>query len=766
MENSDKIKNLQDQLIKELSKTESINYDLIATLSKKFIGFDEQSIRFSVDASHIHRLGFELVGKQETALGELIKNAFDADAAEVQVTFEKYDQPGGMLIISDNGSGMTLELIKEAWMRLSTKSKVDGPFSPLFGRSRAGRKGIGRFAVERLGENLRLETTVNGALEGIRVEFDWDSMSLESSELDLIAFKIEKFQKNINLHGTTLTISNLRDKWSEKQFERVWKSVLFLQSPTGGVKRENIAHNPSYVLDPGFSVVINGTSDSFIAKEYSLQTTFLDERLAKFKGIIDSNGIATYTLHSEKLGGLTDSHSLGQPFLGLSPMEFNVDYFIYGDKLINGFSKVTAQDLGKRFGGIRVYRDGFRVLPYGEQGNDWLALDYDYGRRDVLNPYGNQNFFGFVEFGSSANPLLEETSGREGLIENDTFEELRSFLREGLQWAVLRIAAARGKKIRKSKDHISLRKPSEIIEEAISEASNLSSTAASIGVSSELTVSIPLVELENIKNKTREYENAAEKSESEHIEYESMLRILASLGTSISVFSHEIGGAVNGILGGVRDAEDVIQDANIQDKFTPIITNIKNSATRLEDLSGYVLALIHRSSAREKSEIALYQSISNFVKYFTHYLSSRSISISYSVHPKHLRTKVMHKTEIDSVLFNFLTNSIKAIDRGGDLERKIRIEAFARNDFAVLAFEDSGAGVTESIQDRIFDAFFTTTSVRDEDVPGPGAGLGLKIVDDIASANGGLVKLANPSPSYKCRFEFSVPLAPSQGSLL
>ena len=164
---------IKEALKKELEATHP-DVKRIAELTDSLLDLATDSIRFSVDAHHINRLGLELVAKQETALSELIKNAYDADATKVEVTFKNHDEPGGQLTIRDNGSGMSAEVIKQTWMRISTNDKEKNPISFLYRRSKAGKKGIGRFAVQRLGTKLTLETEVEGSNEGIRVIFDWD----------------------------------------------------------------------------------------------------------------------------------------------------------------------------------------------------------------------------------------------------------------------------------------------------------------------------------------------------------------------------------------------------------------------------------------------------------------------------------------------------------------------------------------------------------------------------------------------------------------
>ena len=122
----------------------------------------------------------------------------------------------------------------------------------------------------------------------------------------------------------------------------------------------------------------------------------------------------------------------------------------------------------------------------------------------------------------------------------------------------------------------------------------------------------------------------------------------------------------------------------------------------------------------------------------------------------------MHRSEIDSVLFNFLTNALKSMDRANSRVRKIRITAQSRDGYAVIGFQDTGGGIADEIRDRVFDAFFSTSHYSADDVSGPGAGLGLKIVFDIAAANGGFARVVDPDAGYACKLEFGVPLAQGQ----
>lgn len=757
MEDND-IAAIKDQLAKELAR-DSLNYQAIAELNQKLLASDKSTVRFSVDARHIHRLGFELVGRQDTALGELIKNAYDADATEVSITFSNYDQPGGQLVIEDDGSGMTEQVIRNAWMRLSTSDKERSPISDKYRRSRAGRKGIGRFAVERLGSELLLESRVEGWSFGIRVLFRWDEMLRPDVDIALVPFQIEQFSKAVGEHGTTLKIKSLRDRWTDKLLEKVWKSVVLLQPPFKTPRAYRGSESDSAKsVDPGFSVVINGQSSEEVRARYSLTKTFLEQRTANIRGRIDKDGKALIEVKSEKLA-FDDKTTLDKSYLAVGEVSFEADYFISSPELITGFSLSTLREMGSEYGGIRIYRDGFRVLPYGEPRDDWLRLSYDMARRSLLVPANNLNFFGQVELSSEDNALIEETSSREGLIDNEAFAELAEFVRSGLEWATLRVAAARERKQTASQRDFKSRgrRPSEDVQKLLQSIGSpeTASDGTSAGAAAEALDAVK----DEVLRIVEDYEHQQAQREHEHLHYEEMLRILASLGTSIAVFSHEIRGALSGFSNAVTRLKMLLARISAVEAAADQMTDIDAGLGKLKDVASYVMSLIAHTSSREKSELALHGEIHEFVSQFRHYLDARGVEFHVDVTPDSLRTAPMHRSEIHSVLFNFLTNAIKAMDRSSTGLRKIKITARQVDSRVCIGFQDTGDGVALENAERIFDAFFTTHQYGDDQLAGPGSGLGLKIVRDISHANGGDVCLSPAENGYKTRFDFLVPAA-------
>jgi HSP90 family molecular chaperone len=144
----------EEELREELTailESDDLDYGEVVKLAKELAKQDPDNVRFSTDAAIIDKLGRELVSRQETAVAELIKNGYDADATQVELIFKNAEEPGGTLVVEDDGHGMTRQQVIDGFMRLSSRDKVREPVSPKYERQRVGEKGIGRFATQRLG---------------------------------------------------------------------------------------------------------------------------------------------------------------------------------------------------------------------------------------------------------------------------------------------------------------------------------------------------------------------------------------------------------------------------------------------------------------------------------------------------------------------------------------------------------------------------------------------------------------------------------------
>ena len=309
----------------------------------------KEFISFSVDAGIINRLGLELVSKSETAMAELIKNAYDADANLVQVKFiDAIIDSGGTLIIEDDGVGMTKEQLINGFMRLATADKVQNSISKIYNRPKAGRKGIGRFSTQRLGKKLEVITHTKDSVNAYKLTINWDDYE-SNKEIDQIKNSLEQIEKPHKECGTKLIIKDLRDKWSIADIKRVYRYIAELIQPNvlSVVEGQIIKDNKAEQFEVKF-LSKNSTKNTWqtIADP---QIMIFDRAIAVFSGHIDQDGYGHCSINTRKFTfsgkkkELTEilevsnnsetKHKIA-PFSNLigSKIAFNIFYFIGGSR--------------------------------------------------------------------------------------------------------------------------------------------------------------------------------------------------------------------------------------------------------------------------------------------------------------------------------------------------------------------------------------------------------------------------------------------------
>jgi signal transduction histidine kinase len=703
---------------------------------------------FGIDARHIRQLGQELVGDRTTALTELVKNAYDADATLVSLRFQRAGRKGGALEVADDGNGMNLADIERGWMRISTNAKNVADRSPRYGRVRAGRKGIGRFATETLGRKLILRTTVEGESTSLNIEFDWEDDYPSGIDLVDVPNVFWEEEATKEEHGTTLRIEGLYDAWDEPPRRRVRKAIRLLQPPfpsvpvaasKGGRKRR--------LVDPGFRVAVevNGRPDPMVLLGYD---DFLQAGTARVSANINRRGLLAAQVNSPHFN-LDEELTFKDRFPKAAGLSLEAAYFVFRSDALGGVGVRVAQKMANEFAGIRLYRDDLRVMPYGERENDWLGLDQAQGKRSTLVPIANLNWFGQISISRHTNQQLLDTASREGLVENEAFAQLVEAARQTLIWAASEVGRARNKKVTTSKGSGTQTRRS-LVNSAQKTLVRSVKEDLPKNVSAQV---LPLIEVafEDSSDRARE-SDAAERSELEAMVDEvELLRVLASLGTSMAVFSHEVRSALtrsSAALGalatgkGAKGSAEKLELAN-------------DAVEELQDLAGYIDAYVSSTQRRERKPQAMESVIDEFTERISKNLA-RHVKFKTSVKPLSLRTVPMARSELQAMLFNLLTNSIKAMDGDGQEGKEISISAQAHNGEVRLRFQDTGAGIDPKISDRIFEPFVTDTR-RSLSELGTGTGLGLKIVKDIVEDHGGKIAVADPDTPFRTCIEITLP---------
>lgn len=719
---------------------------------------DIRKIGFTVDAGLIQRLGYELVGRAETAVSELIKNSYDADATIVDVDFIEPFHKGGILIISDNGIGMTEEQLINGFMRISSTDKLHNPTSLKFKRTKAGKKGIGRFAAQRLGEQLTIVTQTQAADFAIKLTIDWNQY-LVDNDLTSITFPLEIIDKE-KTEGTTLIIHNLREKWTDSAITRIYRYVLDLFQPdylSERSKTNNLAVQNEKSFKVNFYQVVKSERKSFLNEQISI----FDKSLAVFEGFINKNHCGIISVKSESLN-LNDTIEIkhtedNKEFMQLSDVYFKIHYFIYNRTQYykNGISNIDLnkiQELSKTASGVRLYRNGFRVLPYGEATDDWTHVDRRWssesGRVNV--PLSNKNLFGFVEIIDPNGTIFEETASREGLIENESFRELSDFIDKSL-------VAARGRIV----ERITTFKSKFDVENMTQESEKKNQTTQ------EMFETLKSILDEHVKQRGHEINtsNRINDAKTGHeiidkladlIEEAGMLRVLAGLGLTIGEFTHEIKQFQPSVYGHISKLNQLNLNTDAQEQ----INGIKIDFDNLFGYTKYFSTTISQNTNREKESVDLLAILDIFHKTIKNDLSKNRISFEIEEFDFDVMTIPMHKSEWSSILYNLYTNSRKAIKRA-NREGSILVEVGIDDGNTFIKFHDNGDGIPEENRNRIFNPFFSTSTPASYDAPNDeqlvGTGLGLKIVKDIITSYKGSISLVPPNHDYSTCFKITIP---------
>ena len=717
-----------------------------------------KEVGFTVDAGLIQRLGYELVGKAETAVSELIKNSYDADATIVDVDFIGTSVAGGSLVISDNGIGMTEQQLVNGFMRISSTDKLHNPTSLRFNRTKAGKKGIGRFAAQRLGERLIITTQTKDAVNAIRIEIDWNAYTIDR-DLTSITFPIEIVQKE-KAEGTTIEIQSLRDKWTEAAIKRIYRYVLDLFQPdylSERSKTDNLAVQNEETFKVNFYLVSESGRQSFLNEQISI----FDKSLATFEGYIDKNHCGIVSIKSDSLGIediLEISYKEGEKcFPALSDVYFRIHYFIYdrpqyyGDR-ISGTELKKIQELSKTASGVRLYRNGFRVLPYGEPKDDWTNIDKRWSSESgkINIPLNNQNLFGFVEIIDPKGNIFEETASREGLIENDSFNQLSDFINKSLVAVRSRIAEKIKvfKEIHNNDDITQDSNDKEqTTQEMFDKLKNILDDKSNQNANN--------YEEEHIVQNKKEGLEIIKKLEN-LIEEAGMLRVLAGLGLTIGEFTHEMKQFHSSVYSHISILKQLPLDIEAQNQ----IDKIKYDFDNLFGYTDYFGTTISQNTNRKKSPIDILAVLDRFHNTIQNDLEKNKIVFMVDAFDFDVTTIPMHISEWNSILYNLYTNSRKAIKRANVLG-KILVEVGIDGDYSFVDFFDNGDGIPKENEGRVFNAFFSTSTPASFDAPNEeqliGTGLGLKIVKDIIISYKGSISIIPPKVGYSTCFRILIP---------
>ena len=414
----------------------------------------KQKYSFRPRARLLQILGDQLIGSSRLAVFELVKNAYDADANEVTITLNEIDQVTRSIIVQDDGDGMSLSTIKDIWLvpahdhKALQRSRLQR--TPK-GRLPLGEKGVGRFAVHKLGDRIELVTRAKGQSE-IVVTIDWDEQIrkkyLSDTDIKVVSRKPIVFTGSRT--GTKLTISRLREAtgWSRGEVRRLLRQITSISSPFQ--KASDSFRTVLKVPDhPDWVDKLPDVEALLARAPWHFSFTF-------FKGVLEWK-YSFRGVHGIKVeprsNGAKDQKLLLPPVKdrdqwqerdstkadrtrkavvapsemtdGIGPVKG--EFYIFDrDRAV--LSQLGDAQMMKGFmdenGGVRIYRDDIRVYNYGEPDDDWLNLDLARVNTPTRNISRNITV-GAIDLSLAESKSLVEKTNREGFVEDESFERLK-----------------------------------------------------------------------------------------------------------------------------------------------------------------------------------------------------------------------------------------------------------------------------------------------------------------------------------------------------
>ncbi|HEY4177969.1 MAG TPA: sensor histidine kinase [Kofleriaceae bacterium] len=741
--------------------------------------------KFTVDTHLFRELGELLVGRDSTALVELIKNAYDADATKLSVYGQHLGTKGrGLIRLVDDGVGMNRTDFEQGFLRVASRRKEEGARrSTVYERRFTGAKGIGRLAAHKLASNVEvtsfaLDDRGRTSLEGINARIDWDAIelkqTLEDLEADDKAVSLNDFKAaGKPKHGTTINLRKLRKAWGKQDLGLFFSEVQGFEPPgvlISGLPKLVVPSPPlfgeatvrdSKKKDPGFTVELLGdfaSGDSYW-DTLAASCSWVLEIDASTKKVRYSVAPTRHTLDEfpdAKPDKFTDDH----PAPKLGPF-FQARVLIrYGRLAV----KQSQVQWAKSSSGIRVYMEGFRVPPYGESKNDWLSLDFDYTRRnsvdtdDVGDKEGllgvpSSNYYGAVFLTAEGSPELKTLVNREGFVPNESYEALVSILRKGTDLATRTRAAATQQKRQERREQrratreTSGKPPLDPIER-VGRARKLLADARLAASNRDAATAIERAReaVEAVTDVTTDWSEVTDQA--------AMLRVLASVGTQMASFIHELNSLVemanvtDSLIGKLRNEKGL--PAVYRSRLATIQSAVSDMRRHLERQSSYLIDIVTPDARRRRSRQLLSERFDAGARLVQHVADRRAIKIVNRI-PKSAKSPPMFPAELTTVFSNLLTNAIKA---AGIEEGEILASGTVSSDEIKIQIQNTGERVSLTEAEKWFLPFKSTTTNVDTTL-GQGMGLGLTITRSILEEYGAEIHFVKPSAGFATSVEIT-----------
>ena len=708
----------------------------------------------------IMAIGKDLIKDLPAAMVELVKNSYDADATYVKITYKKTNS-GLKIIVEDDGHGMSQETVIGAWMVPSTDYKLKMKKSPK-GRIYQGRKGIGRYAVSLLGNKLEL-ITIKDSIKTL-ASFDWSEFN---SEKKLSEIPIMITTSKTNEHsGTMLAITNeygnnITDEIKESDVLKIEKELSKLLSNIDDFKievcydnfytdsKKNITKAISQLeLDDAWHYRLTGKVNSDFSYElyyYNFYTK--EEKLFK-------SSFADDKILIESMASCGDIY---------------IDYRVYdkdpfGIEVIMNFingnqnTKLSKTDIKNMLidqSGISIYRNDFRIRPYGDKGFDWLNLDSKRVQKPSMS-IGSEQINGRISIESEEVSGLKEKSARDGLYENVNYFVLQRIADLSLNLLQRERFNYRQKKTKKKPNAIDklfdFTHINEKMEKAVEKAyknikKDPDKTEEQINIlNQEISKEIKILEKEK---------------EEEFLEVKETIAIYqkhTTLGNVISVVLHEgrkpLSWYTNKLPQMNRKLKKFEGEKNISSlvyqDLSSDIEKLNNEAKQMSDFFKRLDPLASNKQ-KKKRKVNISEKISSVVGIFESTIEAQDIKIEYNM-DKTIMLDII-EDDLYMALTNIIDNAVFWVQYSKFKDKLIKINLYGNADDINIEIYDNGPGIpTEDIVDNLL--FLPGFSRKNIVLEENGTGLGLSIAGEAIQRNQGVLEAVDSQDGALFRISF------------
>ena len=708
------------------------------------------------------------------------------------------------IIVMDNGSGMTESILCNAWMNIGTNDKEERGISA-GGRVKTGAKGIGRFALDKLSTATTVITKhTDDSLK--KWHIDWEQFETASLLEEVTATIDEcngtffdyakevagtrfKAFSNYNWEtGTIIKLSPTRESWSETYFSKVNKNLRSLFPSNNesqfDVYVSNIFYpkysfvNERFILDTSeYDYKIVGSFDGVDTLTVDIFRNEIDTRKIKTTIKVGDKSIDLPLSDFWSRDAFAESPYLRSSFsktirknyavasltkIDTSIIEsvgpFSVElYFLKNAsspiEIVKPVVSARRKEILSKFSGIKLYRDGFKVRPYGEEDGpsfDWLSLGVRAQKSPaaISHPNGSwrvrsNQIIGAIRISKDDNPNLSDMANREGLALNDSFVAFKTIIDKVLeafeydrQYIFREYAAwikSKEEELSNSEQIIaSAKKNSQTSQEPKgSTQTQPGSVSSGDSTYSQAEYEKTILELE-------------EKRKSQERATKTMM-IYSSAGVMTNTFSHEISRIMTQAGSRMQHLRFTVEKLVGKEGYRghpsynpfPIIDQAESVDNLLENWLAVIMSGVGED-VFSKQDIDIPKILRRYMGIWQPLLEKKLINVNPLKIKGDEKKCVCTISEVDLLIIinNFMLNSSYFLAKSKVSEKIIEITISEEESRIVIEMENNGLpldGIFANNPDKIFEAGVSTKETED----GKGSGIGLWITKTLVLENSG-----------------------------